>query len=180
MPDIDPYRPSDAIADDKRPQASRRSGLAATAAFVLLPILFGITGFAGYIALAISLERQPSQNEPVLSHGQQAALISLPICTIIAASAGFALAFAFVRQLVTSIVLLSMTSLLGWLVTRSIWNAQIAQYGRDASEAVLYYPPSGYAAGTACLAILLALFVILRRIRSGEPSDAPESASRAF
>lgn len=180
MPDIDPYRPSDPIADDKRPQASRQTGLANTAAFVLLPILFGITGFAGYIALALSLERQPSQNEPMLSHGQQAALISLPICTIIAASAGLALAFAYAGRHVTSIVLLFITSLVGWLVTRSLWNAQIAQYGRDPSEAVLYYPPSGYAAGTACLAMLLAIFVILRRPKSGEPSNAPESASRVF
>lgn len=87
MPDIDPHRPSETIAKDKRPQASRPSSLAATAAFILLPLLFGIVGFAGYIALAISLERQTSQNEPMLSHGQLAALISLPICMIIAASA---------------------------------------------------------------------------------------------
>ena len=182
MADVDPYQPpgSVAIANDPSPPREPRFAAIAPLLFVVLPILFGIAGFAGYIALAISLERQPAENEPVLSHGQQAMLISLPICTMIAASAGFALAFSFVRQRALSIILLLATSLLGWLVTRSLWNSQIAQYGRDASEVVLYYPPAGYAVATACIALLLSIYMIVRRSRSGEPTDAPESPSRAF
>ena len=171
MADVDPYQPPGSVTIENDPSPPSVSRFAAIAAilFVVLPILFGVAGFVGYIALAISLERQPAENETVLSHGQQAMLISLPICTMIAASAGFALAFAFVRQRALSIILLFATSLLGWLVTRSLWNSQIAQYGRDASETVLYYPPAGYAAAAMCLGLLLLLISTVRRAKRGEP-----------
>ena len=108
MPKADPYRPPDNLAleiDQSIPAVSRFSAIAPFA-FVVLPILFGLAGFAGYIVLAITLETRPTKNEPVLSHGQQAFLISLPICTLIAASAGGALACVFVRQRVLSVILL--------------------------------------------------------------------------
>ncbi|WP_231598552.1 hypothetical protein [Crateriforma conspicua] len=182
MADVDPYQPPCSVktAIDPTPPNVSRFPAIAPFLFVMLPMLFGVAGFAGYIVLAITLERQPAENEPVLSHGQQAMLISLPICTMIAASTGLALAFAFARQHALSIILLFAISLLGWLVTRSLWNAQIAQYGHDASEVVLYYPPAGYAAATACLAVLFSVFVILRSIKRGEPSVATEAASRRF
>jgi hypothetical protein len=171
MADVEPYQPpSDiAIGIDPSVTTASRSTASAPFLFVVLPMLFGMAGFAGYIALAITLERQPAENEPVLSHGQQAILISLPICTMIAASTGFALAFAFVRKRALSISLLFVIALLGWLVTRSLWNAQIAQYGRDASEVVLYYPPAGYAAATMFLGFLTLLTSIVRRPKRGEP-----------
>ncbi|MCO8125578.1 hypothetical protein NHH03_27815 [Stieleria sp. TO1_6] len=174
MADADPYQPpgSVTIANDASPPSVSRFAAIAPFLFVVLPILFGVAGFAGYIALAISLERQPSENEPVLSHGQQAMLITLPICIVIAASAGFALAFAFLRQRALCIILLFATSLLGWLVTRSLWNSQIAKYGRDASESVLYYPPAGYAAAAMCLGLSVLLVSTVRRAKRGEPCRA--------
>ena len=57
---------------------------------------------------------------------------------------------------------------MGWLITRSLWNTQIAQYGRDASEVVLYYPPVGYAAATACFALLLSVSMFVRRQDTGK------------
>ncbi|MGB7346320.1 MAG: hypothetical protein WBD20_19030 [Pirellulaceae bacterium] len=165
MPNVDPYQPPGSLAFEFDQPAPAVSRFAANAPFlfVMLPMLFGLAGFAGYIALAITLERQPAENEPVLSHGQRAFFISLPICTMIAAATGGALAFAFVRQRALSIILLFVIALVGWLITRSLWDAQIAQYGHDASEVVLYYPPAGYAAATACLALLLSISMLARR-----------------
>ena len=164
MKGANPYQPSgsDSIVIDPPPSASRFTAIAPLL-FLVLPIIFGIAGFAGYIALALMLERQPAENESVLSHGQQAMLISLPISTMIAASSGFALAFAFTGQRALSIILLFAISLMGWLVTRSLWNAQIARYGRDASEAVLYYPLAAYAAAAMCLGQLLLLISSIHR-----------------
>jgi len=171
MADVDLKQPAGPPAMEIDQSASTASRFAATAPYwlVVLPIVFGLAGFAGYIILAITLERQPEENEPVLSHGQQAILISLPICTMIAASTGFALAFSFVRQRALSIILLFVIALVGWLITRSLWNAQVAQYGHDASEVVLYYPPAAYAAATVCLALLLSISWAVRLANCGEP-----------
>ncbi len=171
MTDVDPYQPpgNTAIEIDHSARTTSRFAAIAPFLFVVLPMVFGLAGFAGYIALAITLERQPEENEPVLSHGQQAILISLPICTMIAASTGFALAFCFVRQRALSIILLFVIALVGWLITRSLWNAQISQYGHDASEVVLYYPPAGYAAATVCLGLLLSISLAVRLTKRGEP-----------
>ena len=171
MTDVDPYQPvvDIAIESDPSPAPLPRFAAIGSVLFIVFPLLFGLAGFAGYIALAIVLERQPSDNEPILSYGQQAFLISLPLCTMVAALTGGAIAFAFVRKQGFSVVLLFVIALMGWLVTRSLWNAQIAQYGRDASEAVLYYPPAGYAAATACLGLLLLIYMTVRRTKDGEP-----------
>ena len=171
MADIEPWEtPSNvAVGIEPSPPTASRFTAIAPFLFVVLPILFGIVGFAGYIALAITLERQPTENETVLSQGQQGIFVSLPICTMIAASTGFALAFAFVRKRALSISLLFVIALMGWLVTLTLWNAQIAQYGRDASEVVLYFPPAGYAAASMCLGFLILLASTVRRPKRGEP-----------
>ncbi|WP_068141286.1 hypothetical protein [Roseimaritima ulvae] len=171
MANVDPYQPlgDTALEIDQLEPTSSRFATIAPYVFVVLPILFGLTGFAGYIALVIAIERQLAENEPVLSYGQQAFLISLPICTMIAASTGYALAFFFARQRTLSIILLFVIALVSWLITWSFWNSQIAQYGRDASEVVLYYPPTGYAAAAACLGLLLSIALTVRRAKRGEP-----------
>ena len=168
MQPIDPYEPPVAVAPTANQENSSvgRPYWFTTFAFVALPLLFGIAAFAGYIALAIALEVQPTETEPVLSHGQQALLISLPICTMLGASVGVALAFLVARQRLVSALLLFTIALVGWGITHSLWNAQIAQYGRDPSEVVLYYPPTGYAAVSATLAVLVSIATFRRRSNS--------------
>lgn len=179
MPDVDPYHPvTDVAVESDLPTAPSPLRLAIRSVmFIVFPILFGLAGFAGYIALAIMLEHQQANNDPMISYGQQAFLISLPLCTMIAASTGGAIAVAFVGKRGLSVALLFVISLMGWLITWSLRNRQIAQYGRDPSEAVLYYPPAGYAAAAACLGVFLALCTIVRRAKSGEPRVATEAAS---
>lgn len=60
MADIDPYQTPGSIAIEIDRTAPSGSRVAAVALFlfVVLPMLFGLVGFAGYIAIAITLERQ--------------------------------------------------------------------------------------------------------------------------
>ena len=169
MHPVDPYIPpvADATTATKKQASAVRFEWLTPFAFIALPLLLGIAGFAGYIALAFALEVVPAETEPVLSHGQQAILISLPICTLIGASVGGALAFLFARQPLICACLLFAIAIAGYGITRSLWNAQIAQYGRDASEVVLYWSPAGYSALSATLAILVACTTILTRTWRG-------------
>lgn len=166
MRSVDPYIPpvAEGAAAQERPPVERLAWLTPLA-FIGLPLFLGTAGFAGYIALALGLEVQPTESEPVLSHGQQAILISLPICTLLAASVGIALAFLVAGQRLFAALLLCSIAIIGYSITRSIWNAQIAQYGRDPSEIVLYYPPAGYAAVSAILAILVTVGALRGRKR---------------
>jgi len=139
--------------DDDSPYRSSRSPLA-TLAFFGLPMIGGIAGFVGYIFATTILENRDTTTDPVLSYGQQAGLISLPMCTLISAATGLGVAFTIARQYVTSVLLLLVVSLCGWATNNSLWNDQIKRYGPDPSEAVLYYPPlvcSGIALFTAVI-----------------------------
>jgi hypothetical protein len=135
------------------PSSSSRSALA-TLALLGLPITGGIVGFVGYIFASTLLEKRDTTTEPILSYGQQAGIISLPMCTLICAATGLGIAFTISRQYVTSVLLLLAVSLCGWAINNSLWNDQIKRYGPDPSEAVLYYPPlacSGIALSTAVI-----------------------------
>jgi hypothetical protein len=100
----------------------------------------GIAGFVGYIFASITLEDRDTATEPILSYGQQAGLISLPMCTLICAATGFGVAFTIGRKYVTSVLLLLAVAFSGWAINNSLWNDKIKKYGPDPSEAVLYYP----------------------------------------
>jgi hypothetical protein len=54
----------------------------------------GIVGFIGYLFASTILDNREVTTEPSLSYGQQAALISLPMCTLISAATGLGIAFA--------------------------------------------------------------------------------------
>ena len=90
MRSVDPYLPpaADVATTIHEHADDRRRGWLTSFAFIGFPLLFGIAGFAGYIALAFALEAEPTETESVLSYGQQAILISLPICTVLGASVG--------------------------------------------------------------------------------------------
>lgn len=123
--------------------------------FLGFPIFGGMAGFAGYFLAATFLDNRDTTTEPILSYGQQAVLVSLPLCTLTSAVIGLGLAFAMARKYVMSISLLLAVSLCSWAINNSYWNDQIKRYGPDPSEAVLYYPP------LACsgIAILIAAIV---------------------
>jgi hypothetical protein len=134
-----------------------------TTSFIALPIGGGVLGFAGYIAACILLEVQPTETEPVLSHGQQAIFISLPISTLIGVGIGISLAFCFVCHRVISATLLLAVAAIGYSITRALWNAQIAEYGRDPSEAVLYHPLAAMCAFAVLVAIATVVYPTIRR-----------------
>jgi hypothetical protein len=126
--------------------------------FSLLPFIGGVFGFGGCIFAATLIESRNTATEPILSYGQQFGLISLPICIMIGAAIGLGFAFSVARRYAVSILLLLLVSLAGWALNNSFWNDQIARYGRDPSETVLYYPPLALS-GLAFIAAVLVAFV---------------------
>lgn len=73
---------------------------------ILLPFGGLILGTVGYIAAAIFLENRNVESEPVLSYGQQAGLISTPLCAVIGAMIGLSIALVAGRLAVLRTVLL--------------------------------------------------------------------------
>ncbi len=151
--DDSPYRSPTSIGTIGTSANSSSARLSiSTLAYLGLPMIGGIAGFVGYIFASITLEDRDTATEPILSYGQQAGLISLPMCTLISAATGLGVAFTIGRQYVTSVLLLLAVAFCGWAINNSLWNDQIKRYGPDPSEVVLYYPPlacSGFALFTA-------------------------------
>jgi len=133
---------------------------------ILLPFGGLILGTVGYIAAPIFLENRNVESEPVLSYGQQAGLISTPLCAVIAAMIGLSIALVAGRQAVLGTVLLFFSGSVGGFVVNSLWTDQIAQHGRDYSEIVLYYPPMVAAAVCWLIAIPTCLIAFKQHRRS--------------
>lgn len=143
------------------PSSFSRSALA-TLAFLGLPMIGGIVGFIGYLFASTILDNREVTTEPSLSYGQQAGLISLPMCTFISAATGLGIAFTITRQYVTSVLILLVVSLCGWAINHSLWSAQVRRYGPDPSEAVLYYPPLACSGIALCIAVMVAAWATLK------------------
>ncbi len=121
---------------------------------VLLAPLGGVTGFAGYIVASGIIEKVYMQHSgDYLTYTQQAGFIILPLCTLLGAAIGFSIAPAFVGRFIVSSILLIVTSLCGTAIVVAMWISQIATYGRDPSEVVLYYPPLCYCAAAFVVAV---------------------------
>jgi len=160
--DDSPYRPPTSIVQRATAGHSIASPSAyLTLAYLGLPMIGGVAGFAGYIFASIILEKRDTATESILSYGQQAGLISLPMCTLISAATGLGVAFTIARQYVTSILLLLAVSISGWAINNSLWNDQIKRYGPDPSEAVLYYPPLACSGISLFTAVIVAVWAIL-------------------
>jgi hypothetical protein len=157
-----PYRPPAAPEIGSADCIPGKGSGFAVAGFVALPFIGGFIGFAGYIAAASILEAHDDWSGPRLSYGQQAGLISLPICTMIGAAIGLGFAFAIVRRYMVSIALLLLVSLCGWCIVNVMWNDQIARYGRDPSEVVLYYPPMAFSMLALAAAFIVGLVAAVR------------------
>jgi hypothetical protein len=125
-----------------------------------------ILGTIGYFVSAIILENRHVESEPILSYGQQAGLISAPLCAIMCAMIGMSIAFVIERKAFLGTAILIVTGCLGILLVSSVWSDQIAQHGRDYSEIVLYYPPMSVAIACLLFAIPTGLITYLRRKRS--------------
>lgn len=138
---------------------------------VLLSMFGGGFGFVASIVFGLVGE-SPTAGTPTLSYGQQFGLIIVPLCTLVGAGIGFAAGIAYARCFRTAVFLLLAISLSGWAATSAMWNSQIANYGRDPSEVVLYYPPSGM----CVLALCTAVAICLHSIRT--PRDQKELPER--
>ncbi|MEM6330914.1 MAG: hypothetical protein AAF790_11775 [Planctomycetota bacterium] len=144
-------------------------------AFVTLPLLGGAVGFGGYLVAARALEARIAESEaaPRLSYGQQAALISLLITTLIGFCVGLGAAMALGRQRAFSICVLLATGVAGCALIAMLWGNQVARYGRDPSEAVLYYPPLVAALlAMAAAATLGVAPLVARRRRTSHGDEA--------
>ncbi len=117
----------------------------------------------GYIFAASMLEIRDTTTEPIRPYGQQAGLISLPMCTLICAAIGLGLALSIVRQYAAAILMLLLVSLSSWAINDSFWSDQIKRHGPDPSEAVLYYPPLACSACSLCTATLIAAVAVLAK-----------------
>lgn len=147
-----------------------------TLAFVFLPLFGGLAGFFGYIVSALVLEQffMPTGPAVKLSYGATAALITLPICTVLGAATGFAIAFVWVHRWWVCSILLLLIALLGMAIVLPMWNQQLARYGRDPSEMILFYPPLMLCG----LAIVASTSVAALGVIRG-PASATEKASAA-
>ena len=132
----------------------------------LLPPAGLITGAVSYIALAIVLENRNAESHPILSYGQQACLISMPLCAIMGAMIGLSVAFVVGRQAFIGAALSFITGCIGALSVNSLWSDQVSQYGRDYSEIVLFYPPMGAAMLCWLCATIAGVLAYRRRLRS--------------
>jgi hypothetical protein len=168
MHDDNPYRSPATLERYFTPPLSASSQSAiATLAFIALPIVGGIAGFTGYLFAATIFENRDTTIESILTYGQQAGLISLPMCTLICAAIGLALAFSFIRQYAIAILILLLASMSGWAINNSFWSDQIRTHGPDPSEVVLYYPPlecSGMALSTAAIVAVWALLTHRKKV----------------
>lgn len=124
-----------------------------------------MAGSAIYVVCALAIESffMPSRGGPTMSYGQYAGLICIPSGAVIGAASGLALAFAWIRRWLASLSLLLMVALGGAAAVLRMWNQQIAEYGRDPSEMVLFYPLLALCAMAAIGSIAIAAIAVADR-----------------
>lgn len=142
------------------------------------PLLLGsavvgaLLGFGGYSAAALWLEPRRDSTEVILSHGQQAALLSAPLCMALGSAMAVGLALAWKRYDATSVMVLWGASVLGLSINHHRWTEQLQSYGPDPSELVLYYPPLVYATTAAVLGLGVAIgAVAIRLVKAKAPRN---------
>lgn len=126
---------------------------------LVFPLVGGIVGFNGYLAVGSLLT---TMIQSKISLGQQAGLVSLPICTLVCGSIGLGLVFMLIRRYLTAACILFAVGLCSSVIICALWKSQVSKYGEDSSEYVLYYPPLVCSA----VALLLALIAVSQRLLS--------------
>lgn len=106
----------------------------------------------------------------MVSYGQQTFLISLPLCTLLGAAVGFGFAFLTVGRKRTASLLLLTTAICGTLVVAGMWIVQIADYGGDPAERVLFWPPMA-------ISVIAALGGIALRLSVSRKATRPDRAT---
>ncbi len=147
-----------------RIQQETRTVLVATR-LILFTVIGGAAGLAGSIFGGLALELHVASTRPagpVLSYGQQFGMMIVPLCTLIGAAIGFSVALAFSRYPILAIILLLTTSFVGWGITGAMWNSQVADYGPDPSEVVLYYPPTAMCILAVCASGVVLVWMIFK------------------
>ena len=167
MVDMDsPNRsPVAANTPNATPTGSTNNTNLSIATCVVLSLLGGFIGFSGYFVALSLLDSRSQTSGPTLSYGQQAALFSLPICTIMGNVIGFSVALSVARKYLRAIAFLLGAGLYATAVVILLWNIQIAQYGRDPSEIVLYYPPLTAALSALIVSVLVGLVAVIDHLR---------------
>jgi len=138
----------------------------------------GAVAFMGYIGSALLLENKviPHLDPPKLSYGQQCGLISLPLSTLIGASAGFALGLLNQQRRRRIAIALVAISTGGSMVALNLWRGD--GIGECNSAIILYYPIFGICSIVATVGLVL--FVSSSKwhtAKAGEQSGEPELPS---
>lgn len=159
MHDDSPYRSPDTLRRQLTPPLSGTSTYRSVGRWVLFSpsSLWWCADITGYLFAATIPDKRDTTIEPVLSYGGP----SLPMCTLICTAIGLALAFSFIRQTGTAILILLLASLSGWAINNSFWNNQIRTHGPDPSEAVLYYPPLACSEIAVSTAAIVAVWTLI-------------------
>lgn len=110
---------------------------------VAFPFAGSLLGVLLFFAFANFVEElfPPPNGTPVMSYGQQAVLVTLPMCMLIGLGAGVSVSFAVSQQLPASILAFTLCSFPCLYWNNRLWCEQVQRHGRDYSEIVLYYPP---------------------------------------
>ena len=138
--------------------------------FTILP-MFGVgLGFVGCLVAAQLLKRFGMQHDYESSstaYGQMFGLFSMPICVALGGAIGVAIALAGISRFGWATAVLLLTSVTCCVVVIHVWDGQIADYGRDPTDIIVYYPPLGFCAVAAAvmIGILAAGLIAARRLR---------------
>ena len=104
---------------------------------ILLPFAGLILGGLAYLVSAVILENRPGILDSQLTDGQQAGLISMPMCALFGATIGLSVALTIGQWELLGVVLLCFVGVIGLWTVISQWNDQIARYGSDSSGIVV-------------------------------------------
>lgn len=154
-----------------RGETSRSAQRALETCFVLgvYCVIGGVLGFIGCIVGSFLTESVTpvSTGKASLSYGQEWFLIILPICALMGLGQGFASYLASIKQFFLSGLTFLFIAGLGFRVVYRMWSDQIADYGRDRSEAILYYSPTAMCILSLVLGLTVVIVCLLRK-RSGK------------
>jgi hypothetical protein len=131
-------------------------------------VIGGALGFIGCIVGSFLTESLTpvATGEASLSYGQEWFLIILPLCALMGLGQGFALYLTSKKQFFLSGLTFLLISGSGFQLVYRMWSDQIADYGRDRSEEILYYAPTAMCILSLVLGLTVVIVCLLRK-RSG-------------
>ena len=140
----------------------------AVCSFLFLPVIGLCFGLLVMLLTDRFIESRIPVGTSVRSHAMEGLFTTMPICLLLGAAIGVAVACIIVRLRLVAVGILCLASTLGWFVTSSAWSQYVATNGRDVSEELLYYPPIVLIAISCLLASLIVVLLVLGVLRSDE------------